>query len=114
MNKFQSMRSAIYNKVWGKPKSALGAYLRRKCDGIPANRRLTIITVLLSLFIITAFFVFGNACYRIGRGQALMERIEPEHIKGLELPSFDNGDTPDIWQFKDSKYEPSGTENENQ
>ena len=35
------MRSAIYNKVWGKPKSALGAYLRRKCDGIPANRRLT-------------------------------------------------------------------------
>lgn len=108
------MRSAIYNKVWGKPKSALGAYLRRKCDGIPANRRLTIITVLLSLFIITAFFVFGNACYRIGRGQALMERIEPEHIEGLELPSLDNGDTPDIGQFNESGYELSGTENENQ
>ena len=111
MNKFQSIRSAIYNKVWGKPKSALGEYL---CDGIPSNPRLTLITVLLSLFIITAFFVFGNACYRIGRGQALMDRIEPEHIEGLELPSFDNGDTPDIWQFKDSEYEPSGTENENQ
>ena len=108
------MRSAIYNKVWGKPKSALGAYLQRKCDGIPANRRLTIITVLLSLFIITAFFVFGDACYRIGRGQALMERIEPEHIEGLELPSFDNGDTPDMDQFKKSEYELSGTENENQ
>ena len=108
------MRSAIYNKVWGKPKSALGAYLQRKCDGIPANRRLTLITVLLSLFIITAFFVFGNACYRIGRGQALMERIEPEHIEGLELPSFDNGDTPDMDQFKESEYELSGTENENQ
>ena len=79
MNKFHSIRSAIYNKVWGRPKSALGAYLRRKCDSIPANRRLTLITVLLSLFIITAFFVFGNACYRIGRGQALMERMEPEH-----------------------------------
>lgn len=114
MNKFQSMRSAIYNKVWGKPKSLLGAYLRRKCDGIPANRRLTLITVLLSLFIITAFFVFGNACYRIGRGQALMERMEPEHIKGLELPSFDNGDTPDIEQFNKTEYELSGTENENQ
>ena len=99
------MRSAIYNKVWGKPKSALGAYLRRKCDGIPANRRLTIITVLLSLFIITAFFLFGNACYRIGRGQALMERIEPEHIEGLELPPLDNGDTPDIGQFNASGYE---------
>ena len=69
MNKFHSIRSAIYNhsirsaiynKVWGRPKSALGAYLRRKCDSIPANRRLTLITVLLSLFIITAFFVFGN------------------------------------------------------
>lgn len=108
------MRSAIYNKVWGKPKSALGEYLRRKCDGIPANRRLTIITVLLSLFIITAFFVFGNACYRIGRGQALMERIEPEHIEGLELPPLDNGDTPDIGQFNESGYELSGTENENQ
>lgn len=79
------MRSAIYNKVWGKPKSALGAYLRRKCDDIPANRRLTLITVLLSLFIITAFFVFGNACYRIGRGQALMERIEPH--RGSETSS---------------------------
>ena len=108
------MHATIYNKVWGKPKAALGAYLRRKCDGIPANRRLTLITVLLSLFIITAFFVFGNACYRIGRGQALMERIEPEHIEGLELPSLDNGDPPDIWQFNDSEYELSGTENENQ
>ena len=108
MNKFHSIRSAIYNKVWGRPKSALGAYLRRKCDSIPANRRLTLITVLLSLFIITAFFVFGNACYRIGRGQALMERMEPE------LPGFDNGDTPDIGQLKMSAYELSGIENENQ
>ena len=108
------MRSAIYNKVWGRPKSALGAYLRRKCDSIPANRRLTLITVLLSLFIITAFFVFGNACYRIGRGQALMERIEPEHIEGLELSSLDNGETPDIGLSNYSEYELSETENENQ
>ena len=43
-----------------------------------------------------------------------MERIEPEHIEGLELPSFDNGDTPDMDQFKKSEYELSGTENENQ
>ncbi|RXE64754.1 DUF3989 domain-containing protein [Muribaculaceae bacterium Isolate-001 (NCI)] len=114
MNKFHSIRSAIYNKVWGRPKSALGAYLRRKCDSIPANRRLTLITVMLSLFIITAFFVFGNACFRIGRGQALMERMEPEHIEGLELPGFDNGDTPDIGQLKKSAYELSGIENENQ
>lgn len=114
MNIFQSMRSAIYNKVWGKPKSLLGAYLRRKCDSIPENRRLSVITALLALFIVVSFFVFGNACYRIGRGQTIMEKIEPEHIKGLDLPYFDDGDTPDIKQFKKSEYEFSGTENENQ
>ena len=87
MNKFHSIRSAIYNKVWGRPKSALGAYLRRKCDSIPANRRLTLITVLLSLFIITAFFVFGNACYHIGLGQARQHIDEIKHIKAVELPA---------------------------
>lgn len=108
------MRSAIYNKVWSKPKSQLGAYLRRKCDSIPVNRRLTLVIVLLSLFIITAFFVFGNACYRIGRGQALMERMEPEHIEGLQLPTIspDNGDAPEMEQLKYPDYELSGTENE--
>ena len=43
-----------------------------------------------------------------------MERMEPEHIEGLELPGFDNGDTPDIGQLKKSAYELSGIENENQ
>ncbi len=114
MRLFNKMRSTIYNKVWGKPKSIAGAFLRRKCDSIPENRRLMVVTILLSLFILTAFFVFGNACYRIGRGQAAVERIETGHIEGLTLPDDDNGESPDMEQLKKSAYELAGAENENQ
>lgn len=113
MRFFQSIRSTIYNKVWGKPKSLAGAFLRRKCDGIPENRRLMVVTVMLALFILTAFFVFGNACYRIGRGHAAVEGMETGHIKGLTLPVSD-GDSPDIIPLETNAYEFAGTENENQ
>lgn len=111
---FHNVRSTIYNKVWGKPKSLAGAFLRRKCDSIPENRRLMVITIMLSIFILTAFFVFGNACYRIGRGQAAVERMETGHIEGLTLPDDDNGESPDMVQLKKSAYELAGVENENQ
>lgn len=110
---FDSIRSTIYNKMWGKPKSVVGEFLRRKCDSIPENRRLMVVTVLLSLFVLTAFFVFGNACYRIGRGHAAVERIDTGHIEGMTLPDSD-GDSPDMVQLKRSAYELAGAENENQ
>lgn len=94
--------------------SLVGAFLRRKCDSIPENRRLMVVTILLSLFIITAFFVFGNACYRIGRGQAAVERIDTGHINGITLPDYDNGETPDMIQSKIDAYELAGAEKENQ
>ena len=80
----KSIGQYIYNKVWGVPKVTVGNFLRRRCDGIPENRRLAVIAVLLSLFILAAFFVFGNACYRIGKGDAAKYRIE--HIKTLDIP----------------------------
>ena len=40
---------------------------------------------MLTVFVLTAFFVFGHACYRIGLGQAL-RRIEMRHISPLDLP----------------------------
>ena len=61
----KSIGHSIYNNVWSVPKGAVGNFLRRRCDGIPENRRLAVIAVPLSLFILIAFFVFGNACYRI-------------------------------------------------
>lgn len=86
MRKLKSFRDTIYNKVFMKPKNYIGSCLRDRCDRIPENRRLTVVTVLLTIFVLVAFFVFGNACYRIGRGQAAAERIEVKHIEGLELP----------------------------
>lgn len=113
MRNFRSIRDTIYNNVLRKPKNFIGSYLRSKCDRIPENRRLTVVTVLLSLFVLTAFFVFGNACYRIGRGQAATERIEVKHIEGMELPSLDESDSLMV-DYKAIEDEFSRIENENQ
>ena len=116
MKKFNSIRDTIYNKVYRKQKNFIGSYLRSKCDRIPENRRLTVVTVLLSLFVLTAFFVSGNACYRIGRGQAATERIEVKHIEGMELPTFNENYKSDslMVEYNTIKDEFSRIENENQ
>ncbi len=59
---------------------------QKACDDLPRNQRLMVVTVLLSAFILTAFFVFGNACYRMGAGHA-RKSIEIEHIRQLDLPT---------------------------
>lgn len=92
----KSIGRSIYNKVWSVPNGAVGNFLRRRCDGIPENRRLAVIAVLLSLFILTAFFVFGNACYRIGRGHAAATLAEPAHIEGLDITVGSDGGSPDM------------------
>ena len=92
----KSIGQYIYNKVWRVPKVTVGNFLRRRCDGIPENRRLAVIAVLLSLFILTAFFVFGNACYRIGRGHAAATLAEPAHIEGLDITVESDGGSPDM------------------
>lgn len=58
---------------------------------MPHKQRLTVITVLLSAFILVAFFVFGNACYKMGAGHA-RQAIEIEHIRQLELPTQSTSD----------------------
>ena len=81
--------SALYNKVWTAPMGKLKARIRKACDDLPQKRRLTVVTVLLSLFVILAFFVFGNACYKIGQGEA-RKAIKIEHIRSIDLPSSNN------------------------
>lgn len=90
--KIQNFVSPIYNKVWHGPKGRLSAKVRKVCDDMPHKQRLTIVTVLLSAFILVAFFVFGNACYKMGAGHA-RQAIEIEHIRQLELPTQG---TPDV------------------
>lgn len=83
--KFQNLVSPIYNKVWHGPKGRLTAKLKKACDDLPRNQRLMVVTILLSVFILTAFFVFGNACYKMGARQAHHE-FEIEHIQSIPLP----------------------------
>lgn len=90
--KIHNLVSPLYNKVWHGPKGRLSAKARKVCDDMPHKQRLTIVTVLLSASILVAFFVFGNACYKMGAGHA-RQAIEIEHIRQLELPTQG---TPDV------------------
>ncbi len=81
----RAARYAVYNKVWHTPTGKLSARLRKVCDDLPHGKRVTVVSVMLTVFVLTAFFVFGHACYRIGLGQALRQ-IEVKHIKPLNLP----------------------------
>lgn len=90
--KIRNLVASLYNKVWHGPKGKLKERLKKACDDLPKNQRLMVVTVLLSVFVLTAFFVFGHACYRMGAGQA-RQAIEVEHIRQLELPK-DNA--PDV------------------
>ena len=88
--KIRNLVSPLYNKVWHGPKGRLSAKVRKVCDDMPHKHRLTVITGLLSAFILVAFFVFGHACYKMGAGHA-RQAIEIEHIKQLELPTKNFG-----------------------
>lgn len=82
---FRAARDTVYNKVWHTPKGKLSARLRKVCDDLPHGKRVTVVGIMLTVFVLIAFFVFGHACYRIGLEQALRQ-IEVQHIHPLDLP----------------------------
>lgn len=84
--KIRNLVSPLYNKVWHAPKGRLAAKIKKACDDLPRNQRLMVVTILLSAFILAAFFVFGNACYKMGAGHA-RQSIEIKHIRQLDLPT---------------------------
>lgn len=84
--KIRNLVSPLYNKVWHTPKGRLAAKIKKACDDLPRNQRLMVVTILLSAFVLAAFFVFGNACYKMGAGHA-RQSIEIEHIRQLDLPT---------------------------
>ena len=90
-HKIRNLVAPLYNKVWHGPKGKIRERLKKACDDLPKNQRLMVVTVLFSVFVLTAFFVFGHACYRMGAGHA-RQAIEVEHIRQLELPSENNPD----------------------
>lgn len=56
--KIQILVAPFYNKVWHGPKGKIRERVKKACDDLPRNQRLMVVTVLLSAFILTAFFVF--------------------------------------------------------
>lgn len=89
--KISNLVSPLYNKVWHGAKGKIRERVKKACDEMPHRQRLTVVTVLLSAFVLIAFFVFGHACYKMGAGHT-RQTIEVEHIRQLELPSKSNPD----------------------
>ena len=68
--KISNLVSPLYNKVWHGPKGKIRERVKKACDEMPHRQRLTVVTVLLSAFVLIAFFIFGHACYKMGAGHA--------------------------------------------
>lgn len=115
MTKNKSPLARLIDWVWREPKGRVGAKLKQVCDDMPHKQRLMIVTVLLSAFVLIAFFVFGHACYKIGAKRALFE-YEVEHLYNLDLPEHSVKDTVcSLEKFyipTDSAYDDTGVESE--
>lgn len=94
--KITQIKSAIYNNVWHAPKTRLSGLIKRKCEELPPKRRITAVTILLTAFILTAFFVFGHACYRIGLGHR--SKVDVQHIHQLDITKS-NPSKPDVHEL---------------
>ena len=71
---------------------------------MPHKKRVTIVSAMLTFFVLVAFCVFGHACYKIGARQAV-KTIEIQHIGNLSLPEL----APNL---KFPAYEDTRMENE--
>lgn len=73
----------MYDKVWHSPQTHIAGMIRRKCDTMSQKQRLTVVTIMLSAFILIAFIVFGHACYKLGLGHR--SELKVEHIRHLDV-----------------------------
>lgn len=112
-SKFTIRDSALYNKLWKSPTGRLKTAIKGRCESLPPKQRLTVVTVLLSVFVLTAFFVFGHACYEIGKGQE-RKAIEVEHIEPLEISPEAEAEYEMMSKIKTEAYESYISENEAQ
>ncbi len=115
MTKNKSPLARLIDWVWREPKGRAVAKLKQVCDDMPHKQRLMVVTVLLSAFVLIAFFVFGHACYKIGAKRAVFE-YEVEHLYNLDLPEHSVKDTVcSLEKFyipTDSAYDDKGVESE--
>ena len=86
---------SLHHFVWYTPKGRILSLVKSKCESIPPNRRMTVVAIMLTVFILIAFGVFGHTCYRLGQGNA-HTAIEINHIPSLDLPEGVNHEIPSI------------------
>ena len=107
MTKIKSIFSAIYNNMWRTPKGRLTTRLKGACESIPQKQRLTVVSGVVTLFVLTGFVIFGHAGYRLGRGQA-QKTVAIEHIMPIDIvtksPVHEPQNLPD--------YDDAGVESE--
>ena len=120
MTKNKSPLARLIDWVWREPKGRVCAKLKQVCDDMPHKQRLMVVTVLLSAFVLIAFFVFGHACYKIGAKNAVFQ-YEVAHIRGIDIPALDSVSKKtvdyteikiDLPELKDSAYDDTGVESE--
>lgn len=117
--KNKSHLAGLIDRVWRQPKSKVYGKIRQVCDDMPHRQRLMVVTVLLSAFVLIAFFVFGHACYRMGAKRAVFE-YEVEHLHEFELPEpklseYTEEELPlkqEYCKQTDSAYDDTGVESE--
>ena len=83
----------LHHFVWHNPKAKILSLIKSKCESITPSRRMTVVAIMLTMFILIAFGVFGHACYRLGQGHA-HTAIEIKHIPSLDLPEKENHEIP--------------------
>lgn len=96
--KNKSPLARFIDRVWRGPKAKVGGKIRQICEDMSHRQRLTVVTVLLSAFVLLAFFVFGHACYRMGAKRAVFEH-EVEHLHRLNLQK------PSLYDYHDMESE---------
>lgn len=71
--------------VWRTPKDKIATRLKAKCEAMPHKQRLTVVGLLFGILTLTAFLLFGHACYKMG---AREQRVQYEIQHMGELPGF--------------------------
>lgn len=75
----------IVDWLWRTPKDKVAECLRNKCDAMPHKQRLTVVGLLFGILTLTAFLLFGHACYKMG---AREQRVKFE-IEHMSFPDFE-------------------------
>ncbi|NBH68184.1 TraL conjugative transposon family protein, partial [Phocaeicola sartorii] len=58
------------------PKSRMKVWLKNKCDALDRKQRFRVVAVAFTVFMLTTLYIFGNACYRIGKGCLVRKSVD--------------------------------------